>query len=117
MKKTFFISKLLLLAFCLISFNSFSQEKLTAKEDPIKDQFVETYAWTKSHFESKSNAVVSMKEMETAEGHKFVLVESKDSKVLYDTNGEQYCTDYEDFNCVEFYKLSKGDLSWKKSQE
>lgn len=114
MKKTFFVS-LLMFSFCLVSYCSYAQDKIDAKEDPIKDQFVKAYAWTKIHFDNKSEPLVSLKQMKSAEGHEFILVESKTSKVLYDTTGKQYCADHVGLNCIEFYKLSESDLTWSKS--
>lgn len=114
MKSTIFVS-LLMMSFCLASHTTSAQDQMNPKEDPIKEQFVETYAWTKAHFENKTEPIVSIKQMQTAEGSEFIQVETKAAKILYDTSGKQYCSDHAELNCAEFYKLSDGDLSWKKS--
>lgn len=114
MKNTFFISALLL---CFFFFNQtgYAQENTDAKKDPIKEKFVKAYDWTKAHFENTAKPIVSMKQMQTVEGHEYVLIETEATKTLFDKSGKQYCTDHSELNCVEFYKLSAGDLIWKKS--
>jgi len=117
MKNKFFIA-LLMLAFCTATEIGFAQENATAaeletKDDPKKDEILKAYAWTKAHFENKS--VVSIVQMKSDEGYEYILVESDDTNTLFDTDGEQYCADHEQLNCVEFYKLSATSLSWKRS--
>lgn len=114
MKKTILIS-MLVLSFCLCSQVVFGQDNTDSKEDPIKEQFVKAYSWTKPYFEDASKSIVSIKQMQTVEGHEYILVESEATKTLYDTSGKQYCADHAELNCVEFYKLNEGKLTWKKS--
>lgn len=114
MKKTFFIS-LFMMTLCFASQTTYAQDKAESVEDPIRDQFVKTYAWTKAFFENTSEPVVAMKKMQTAEGHEYLLMESKASRTLYDISGKQYCTDNAKLDCIEFYKLKDGDLAWERS--
>jgi len=114
MKKIIFIS-MLMLSFCLCTQVVFGQDNADSKEDPIKEQFVKAYSWIKPYFEDAAKSIISIKQMQTVEGHEYILVESEASKTLYDTSGKQYCADHAELNCVEFYKLSEGKLTWKKS--
>ncbi len=119
MKNKFFIS-VMMLAFCFNLQSVVAQEVAAdkaeaSKGDPKKDELIKTYAWTKPHFENTATPVLAIKQMQSAEGHEFVLIESEDSKTLYDTSGKQYCADHAQLDCVDFYKLSPSDLTWKRS--
>ncbi len=107
------INSVLLFLFCLMSQIGLAQEKVDITEDPIKDELIKTYSWTKAFFENTAEPVVYLSEMENESGHQYVLIESKNAKTLYDTNGKQYCADHSELSCVEYYKLSEGKLSWK----
>jgi len=51
-----------------------------------------------------------------AGSYKFVLIESNQDKKLYYQNGQLYCTDRTDFDCVAYFNLKKVDGSWSCSK-
>lgn len=115
-----FITSFLILAFFSICQLGYSQETVKeaateTKAELDKQELINSYSWMKTHFENTSNPVVSVKEMQAEGGANFIFVESKDSKIMFDSDGKRYCTDSKDFSCMEFYKLNEGSLSWARS--
>jgi hypothetical protein len=118
--KSNFITSLLILAFFSICQLGFSQETvkeiaMQTKAEADKQELINAYSWMKTHFENSVNPIVSVKEMQAAGGSKFIFIESKDSNVMFDSDGKKYCADGKDFSCMEFYKLNEASLSWAKS--
>ena len=108
------------LAFSVVSKHASAQDHVHTAQDPKakmevkKEEMIKKYAWTKDIFEKSVSDLVSVKEYAMSNGVNFILVETKDSKKMYDTAGKVYCADYDSFSCLDFYKLTLGDLSWRQ---
>lgn len=121
--KTLFTNVLMMLILCLAS-NVLPAQAVSVTEDKTevkkkvpadKDALIKKYPWVKQHLEDKSNSPLQVSEMLSENSHYFVMIETEQNKVLYSIEGKAYCTNSASLDCDEFYKLSPGDLEWKKS--
>lgn len=109
------------LVFCFAGQTIFAQEssdtntETASKVDLKKDDLIKKYSWTKSFFDNTTSPVIAVKEMLSVAGTDYVLIETKDSKTMYDSDGKRYCADSAELNCIEFYKLKPGILTWNQS--
>ena len=113
-------SAFLMFVLCLSS-NGFFAQGLTVSEDMItdytyvtsnKDELIRKYLWDKSHFESTHKPPTKVSEVLSGGQCKFGVIETKNMKVLYDTQGKTYYTDLKSHYRSRFYKISLGELQW-----
>lgn len=91
-------------------------DETAVKEKSAKEQLIQKYEWVKAHLNNKTQPVHHLAEMRFERDVYFVMIETADGKVVYDNNGNRHCTDSPELNCINFYKLREGELSWSASK-
>lgn len=118
--KNILFNSVMLFAFCFVTQAASAQQvaELESKKETVvktdKDKLLEKYNWLGNHLKKMKN-VKHVTEMQYEGSTDFVIIETSDSKVLYDADGQTYCTESKDLNCVQHYKLTPGVLRWSQS--
>ncbi len=81
------------------------------KEETDKDKLIQKYSWLKAHLKKNKNQTISISEMVYA-NIPYLTIKVADQLVMYDAEGNRYCTQSDKLNCKEFYNLTEGELSW-----
>lgn len=110
----------LILACCSFTKFAFAQEaskKITeiTETEVAKEKLLEKYDWLKSHLETHEKEILQVQELIYAGSKEFVLIETKDKTIMYDGDGQRYCTESPELNCKEYYKLTSSNLKWSPS--
>jgi hypothetical protein len=116
-------SAFMMLVLCLTSNGIFAQGEFISQDNPPykmtvqsdKDELIKKYPWVKSHFVSKKNTLTKVSEILSNGNQNFVMIETDNDKILYDTYGNTYCTDLESLYRSGFHKLRPGELHWTRS--
>ena len=120
--KNLVCNSILMLMLCLVSSVASAQdamimenEKMAAIEtDNTKESLIKKYPWLKSHMDNKERSKVEVMEMTSENKTEFIVIKTDKDKVMYDKEGNKYCTFSSKLDCKEFYKLSPGNLEWSK---
>lgn len=123
--KTLFKSAFMMLVLCLASnvttaqatvvqSVSDTQNNTEAEPKTDKDALVKKYPWVKKLIKETAEGKLNISEVMSEGVHDFLLVETNESKILYDTSGKPYCTSHASLDCNEFYKITPGELKWNR---
>lgn len=118
--KNVLFNSIVLFSLCLMAQSSTAQqvEVLDNQKEVVektdKAKLLKKYTWLSTHLK-KMTKVKAIAEMRHKEHKDFVIIETTDSKIMYDSNGKTYCTESPELNCTEYYKLTPGKLKWRQS--
>lgn len=91
-------------------------DEKTAEVESAKEQLIQKYEWVKAHLDNTDQPVQQITEMRYGRDVDFVSIETTQSTVIYDHKGNRHCSDTPGLNCIEFYKLREGELSWSATK-
>jgi hypothetical protein len=117
--KNILFNSLVLFALCLVTQTASAQQvaELDANKETVletaKDKLLTKYSWLSNHLKDEKN-ISSIKEMQYGGITDFVMIKTNTSQVLYDADGQRYCTNSPELNCKEHYNLSAGALEWNR---
>lgn len=87
-----------------------------AKMDVDKNPILEKYTWVKNIVNPKDckGESVSLYYNDSSRTY-FLFIESESSRVMYNEEGQVYCTDSKTLDCAKYYELEKQEKSWSCS--
>ncbi len=121
--KNLICNSILMLVLCFASNVAIAQDAMMmdnekmekAETDNTKESLLKKYPWVKSHMQNTALNQLEIMEMKSENNAEYIVIKTDKDKIMYDKDGNKYCTDSSTLDCKEFYKLSPGDLTWRRS--